>query len=151
MVSGYFIFFNNPTYNYQKYNTRKNELLTASVYSDYSAYFQVNATSTVLINGKYSVVVTIDQVSQRLEEVEVLVISGNEKITSTDANYPSKNILYSDIFHLAPMSDTTSETEKHGINFNFISADPVSNVYLFVGFKRNSLPTTLYIQKAITG
>lgn len=149
-VSGYLIFFNSPTYNYQKYNTRKSELLSASAYSPYTDYFQLQANTTALSSGQYSIVVTIDQVVERMDNVEIILISGSEKILETDTLYPSKNILYTDVFHLIPTSSAASGNEKHGINLNFVSENPVTSVYLYIGFKLGQNFKTLYIHKAIT-
>ncbi len=150
ILSGYFIFFRKDHYDLITYNARKQELLTASSYSTYSNFFTLEASSTTLNNGKYSIVVTIDEVLVEMNQVKILLISGNEKTTLTDTLYPSKNILYADPFNLVPAASTTNDANKHGINLNFVSDDPVNEIYLFVGFSIAGSPITLYIQKAIT-
>lgn len=149
-VSSYFIFFDSPQYNFQKYQTRKNELLQASSYSNHSAYFNLLVTSTPLDNGQYNVVATIHEVSGRMEQVEALLVSGNEKTQESDALYPSINILYPEVLHLIPQASVTTDIEKHGLNLNFVSDTQVTLVYLFIGFRWSNILITLYIEKAVT-
>lgn len=148
-VMSYFIFFTKPKYNYSEYDLRKEELLNTISYSSYNNHFEIKANVTTLANGKYSIVITIDNIQKRLDNVKLLLISGNEKLTPTDTLYPSKNILFKEEFALIPLGLETSDKAKHGINLNFISEEEVNIVYIFISFVGDEGLETLYIQKSL--
>ncbi len=96
VISGYFIFtkigVNNQQVDYTFYNETKTKLISQNTYGDDFLYCDVEVLLKV-VDSKYEVSVIIGNAIEKMEDIDILVISASLSAISSDDIFPSIGLL----------------------------------------------------------
>ena len=132
LVGAYFIFFNkdNGDKDYKEYYDR---LVEREEYSE-----SLNGVSLTILenldNGKYSYIVTFDNVSTKQSNVKILIADGNSSKDKMEY-YPSFGIVDNEGYSIILSSEEKKDKEVKGVNLTIVDSDKIE--YLLIYFSGN--------------
>lgn len=134
LIGSYFVFFNDKetTNDYDKYYL---SLISKDNYSD-----SINGVSLSIDeiedNNKYSYIITFDNVSEKQENLKILVLDNNcnkEKIKA----FPSFGIIDNKNYSLVSANNDIEKKELKGVNLTIIDSDKIE--YLLIYYNSNNV------------
>lgn len=151
VISGYFIFtkigVNNQQVDYTFYNETKTKLISQNTYGDDFLYCDVEVLLKV-VDSKYEVSVIIGNATEKMEDIDILVISASLSAISSDDIFPSIGLLNDNSYNLVPSSYEKDINDKTSYILNYVSEDSISEVMIYFSYKMNDTRYIEYVKKA---
>ena len=129
LIGAYFVFFDKDKSD-KEYEKYYNKLVDRDNYSDSLNGISLSI-DEISEDNKYSYIVTFDNVSEREDNVKILVVNGNAKKDNVEY-YPSFGIVDNEGYSLILSSEDRGEKEIKGVNLTILESDKIE--YLLIYF-----------------
>ena len=131
LVGAYFIFFDDKKNNdYEEYYIK---LIEKDNYSDSLSGVNLEIVENLEISGKYSYIITFDNVSVLNNDVKILVSDGSEY---KDDYFPSFGIVDNKGYSIIPASESKGDKQVKGVNLAILESEKIN--YLLIYYSSNN-------------
>ena len=133
LVGAYFLFFDNKKKDkeYEKYYTK---LVGKDKYEEELENVCLSI-DEIEENGEYSYIITFDNVSEKQENIKILVVNGKSKEDNI-GYFPSFGIVENEGYSIVVEDEEVKEKELKGVNLTILDSEKIE--YMLIYFKGNN-------------
>ena len=127
LIGAYFVFFDNKKSD-REYNKYYSKLVDRDTYNDVLDDVTLSI-DEIEEDNKYSYIITFDNVSERKDNVKILI--AKENVSDNEEYFPSFGIISNKGYSIVMNNSVVGENEVKGVNLTILNSDKIESMLIY--------------------